>query len=381
MAERGCHHEHQLRKRPVFVRLEYFVPARCGPMKHRITFSSYGNKHQPIGQTTRMLRLAIVSPGAAVREYVALAPRLQEAEIVVLIGRQSVASSATMTTSLASFETLEMALADPNVDIDAVVFHDCTNDIRGQVLEAARQGMHICSSSPMAFTLSEAEEMSRVCRDIGVKLMFGNPLRFAGPNREVERVHVQGKLGTAGLLRIHHWKSTEIWLNQSSREARFAHMAGEVDVSLHTFGCVPTHVLGVEVKADQNAHTMTQVHLGFPNGGMALLDQAVCATPRAPYWSMTLIGESGAAYVDDQRNSHLLVGSGPARSIRSNQYESALLTQLREFVSAIRENRTADSSGDDGCLAQRVASVAAESCSRGEVVNFSESGQGERIDS
>jgi predicted dehydrogenase len=90
-----------------------------------------------------------------------------------------------------------------------------------------------------------------------------------------------------------------------------------------------------------------QLHLGFPNGGMALIDHSWTLPPGDSYFSLSLIGSTGAAYADDHHNRQLLFQGGPPRAILTREGNTCRLGMLQEFVRAIQEDRAPLVTGGD----------------------------------
>ncbi|MDA1274542.1 MAG: hypothetical protein O2960_10905 [Verrucomicrobia bacterium] len=81
-------------------------------------------------------------------------------------------------------------------------------------------------------------------------------------------------------------------------------------------------------------------HLGFPNGGMAIIDVAACRPSPHPYYSMHLIGSAGAAYADDHHNAHLLFDKKGSHALLHARNEIlGIRNLLEEFVNGIVEKR------------------------------------------
>jgi len=113
-----------------------------------------------------------------------------------------------------------------------------------------------------------------------------------------------------------------------------------------------------------------QLHLGFPAGGMALIDCArTLSTRSGSYYSLTLIGSTGAAYADDQHNTNLLFRDG-TQGLRVDQGLGYFALQLQEFVDAVQQSRTPSSSGEQGKRAIEVAQAAIDSCAARRVAKW-----------
>jgi hypothetical protein len=91
------------------------------------------------------------------------------------------------------------------------------------------------------------------------------------------------------------------------------------------------------------------VHLGFPGGGMALLDYAAALPAGDGYEALSVIGAAGAAYADDHHNSQLLFRGGPPSALRVDERGRETDALVREFAAA----RTGAGAFDSGAAAWR----------------------------
>src|SRR5207245_3522260 len=75
------------------------------------------------------------------------------------------------------------------------------------------------------------------------------------------------------------------------------------------------------------------VHLGFPEGAMALVGYA-CVPSAAGYAALTLIGSQGAAYVDDHDNMQIVFGASSAAATPTDEGVVALAAAVQSFFEA-----------------------------------------------
>ena len=125
------------------------------------------------------------------------------------------------------------------------------------------------------------------------------------------------------MLRIHRW----------DHRGNIDSFIAEIDLANWMFGGLPKEIYAVV------RDNYRQVHLGFPGDGMALIDVASTLPPGGDYYSLSLIGSTGAAYADDHHNMNLLFNGGSPSAIRTGQGQAHLLGQLDEFLGALREGR------------------------------------------
>ncbi len=150
--------------------------------------------------------------------------------------------------------------------------------------------------------------------------------RFFPNIRQVQRRHARGHLGEPGLLRIHHWRPER----QLVRDLGF----GEADLALWLFGAMPVS------RHSLSSPDYLQLHLGFPNDGMAVIDVAANRPAPDPYYSLHLMGSEGAAYADDHHNAHLLMDQRGTRAVLHGRNERlAVLAMVEEFVNGLKDQR------------------------------------------
>jgi predicted dehydrogenase len=135
-----------------------------------------------------------------------------------------------------------------------------------------------------------------------------------------------GKLGAPGLVRIHHWQP------QPAGDLRRALLA-QLDIACWLVDQPPTVLFA------QPAENYLQVHLGFADDRMALIDCSTSLAAGDDYYSLSAIGSTGAAYADDHHNMQLVFGGGHPQAVRTSQGDKALLATLQEFIDAAAQSR------------------------------------------
>ena len=163
------------------------------------------------------------------------------------------------------------------------------------------------------------DRLERAARAGGARLAVVNPER-ARPSRRLLRLQIEsGHLGRPGLVRLHRWlpaapPDAAAGGGVGAAGALPLACALDVDVALWLMGALPDAVYAVE--RDGPA---LLVHLGFPGGGMALLDYAAALPPGDGYEALSVIGAAGAAYADDHHNSQLLFRGGHPAALRVDE--------------------------------------------------------------
>ena len=92
-----------------------------------------------------------------------------------------------------AYESVEALLADPNIDAVSVITPNFTHaDIS---IAALKQGKHVLCEKPMAVTLADCEEMVRVSKQVGKKLMIAHNQRFNPSHMLAKELLSQGIIG------------------------------------------------------------------------------------------------------------------------------------------------------------------------------------------
>ena len=333
-----------------------------------------------------MTRLALVGCGGDASELAAARHRLRGASFVAVVDPDldKARLTAQALGAAISAESLEDLLARNADAFDAVIVNS-TNRSHGPLVErAAAAASHVFVESPLALSTDAADTAIQACRSADVHLMVGQAMRLMPSIQQVKESLASGKLGTLGLLRIHRWQpiGTGGWsqLNRDTEESGGTVMhqvVRELDLANWLFEALPTGVYTVgrrQSNAQLDAPDYVQVHLGFPEGGMALIDYSTALPQGSDYFSLSVIGATGAAYADDHHNMNLLYRGGQPSAINSEQRQSHILAQIQEFVSALHEDREPATTGDDGRAAVQVAEAAVESMTSGRAARLAGGG-------
>ncbi len=194
--------------------------------------------------------------------------------------------------------------------------------------------------------------------------MPAHPWRFLPSVQSVKRSLDDNKLGQAGLLRIHRWLPPGEGVG-----ALADRILPDADLACWLFGSTPETVWSLQSAANPE---YIQFHLGFANDGMAMIDVAASLPSGGDYFSLTMIGGTGAAYADDHHNMNLLYSGGQPNAIRASQGRADLVGQLQEFVDAISEQRAPSVTVADTTRAVEVLDQVLESAKSRQVISGKE---------
>ena len=131
------------------------------------------------------------------------------------------------------------------------------------------------------------------------------------------------------------------------------------------FGGAPEKVWTLQTPSNPD---YIQFHLGFANGGMAMIDIACSLPAGGDYFSLSIIGATGTAYADDHHNMNLLYAGDQPNALRTSEGRADLAGQLQEFVDAIHEQRQATVILKDATRAIAVTKQIIESANSNHVI-------------
>ena len=227
-----------------------------------------------------MVRLALVGCIGVAERYARIASRLQNAcflaaadEDLTLARRTARALGASISTS-----GLDELVAAHAKAFDAVLIHsaDCHHQRDGAL--AAQAGKHVLVETPLALSAQQAQSLTDDCQEAGVRLMVGQAGRFLPSVQAVKESLASGRLGEPGLLRVHRWEprpsGSDRRLEQEAEQegAGVYGLACDIDLACWLFEDVPDRVFAVDRRGSHPPLELLdylQLHLGFPNGGMA----------------------------------------------------------------------------------------------------------------
>jgi predicted dehydrogenase len=208
------------------------------------------------------------------------------------------------------------------------------------------------------------ETLFAAARASGVQLAVVNPDRYL-PSRQLIRKQLGGPLGEAGLLRLHRWEPA----NGAAELDRLPEpLLRDLDLTLWLMNRQPDRVYAVEQNSDARTGRYLQVHLGFPHGGMALIDYTSRLPAGDGYQSLSVIASTGAAYADDHQNAQLLYRGERPRAVRTEERAGQLAAVAQEFVDALRDGRDLSASAEQWRDVFAVAGAVQHSLASGRAV-------------
>ena len=318
-----------------------------------------------------MTRLALVGSGPDDAAYARIAPRVCGAPIAAVSdGAQVDSGKAVSAPTLA-----DLLEAHPDA-FDAAIIQTPTDERAGHIEAAATAGKHVLVKGPLGRSAGAARETAESCAD--VVFMAGQIDRFRPDVGAVRASIDAGQMGQLGLVRSHRWQPppTGDWRFDPDRSGGiFIHeLTREIDLAAWLFDGPPDTVFAVARGSDPDRPDAAVVHLGFPDGGMAVLDVTTALPEGEGYWSLQLIGADGAVYADDQHNMQLLYAGGSPAARLTGTGDATVVSQLEAFVNAVNDGADASGSVAAAILALEVAEAAVASAASGRAATRTEDG-------
>jgi predicted dehydrogenase len=193
---------------------------------------------------------------------------------------------------------------------------------------------HVLAVADVGLPSEVKEGLFTIAQNVGVQLAVVNPDRYLS-SRQLIRNQLPIPLGEPELIRLHRWEPAAPPQPSGLPDP----LLRDLDVVLWLAGRRPNRVFAVESKSEDAAGRYVQVHLGFPGGGMAVLDYTDRLPPGDDYRSLSVIASSGAAYADDHQNVQLVYRGGHPQAVRTDERAGLLAAIAQDFVDAIRSRR------------------------------------------
>jgi predicted dehydrogenase len=164
-------------------------------------------------------------------------------------------------------------------------------------------------------------------------------------------------------VRIHHWLSAP---TAPAPLGLPAPLLRDLDMVQWLIAQPPDRVFALERPAA--AGRTVQVHLGFPGGGMALVDYTSGLPDGNGYRSLSVIGAAGAAHADDHQNMQIVYRGGAPQAVRTAEGVRHFTALVQEFLDALHAGRDLSASTADWRGVLAVADAVQKSLASGQAV-------------
>jgi len=248
-----------------------------------------------------------------------------------------------------------------NDQIDAVVICSSTDTHAQFIEEAAAAGKHIFCEKPIDFDLKRIDQALAAVEKASVKLQIGFNRRFDPSFKRVRDMVAGGEIGTPHMVHI-------ISRDPGPPPLDYIKVSGGIflDMTIHDFD-MARYLIGSEVQevyavggvmvdpeiGEAGDLDTTLVTLRYANGAIGSIDnsrQAVYGYDQR----VEVFGSGGGIVVANHTPDNAIVsdanGVHAAKPLYFfiERYTNAFIAEMKEFVAAIREDKTPPVTGIDG---------------------------------
>jgi len=281
-----------------------------------------------------------------------------------------------------------------NTDIDSVYIASPPCFHSGQVQTCAKAGRHVLCEKPLGMSVTEAEEMIEMCKQMGVKLGCAFMMRFAAQHVEAIKLIREGKLGkpTYARAQLSCWYPPieGAWRQDPATGGGGAliDMGGHcIDLLEMFFGKVSRVSCFInntvhDYKSEDSAAEM----LFFENGAIGTVDTFFCIPDNSSKNVLELYGSRGSilakgtigqgsagemvAFLEregkayDAQQARIKAEGIVIAPAKVNTYQA----EIEEFSQAIIEDRESLIGGETGLRNQKIIAACYRSARLGKVV-------------
>lgn len=269
-------------------------------------------------------------------------------------------------------------------DIDAVVICSSTDTHARIIKGAAENGKHIFCEKPIALDLSQIDEALQAVNNAGVKLQIGFNRRFDPNFKKIKELVSSGKIGKPHLIRI------------TSRDPvpppyEYIKTSGGIflDMTIHDFD-MARYLLGdevIEIFATGDVLVDTKIgdfgdidtamiSLKFRNGAIGSIDNS----RKAVYGydqRVEILGSEGCATAFNKTPDQVAISDNQGIHTEKplyfflERYRESYIQEMREFIDAVKNDKTPPVGGIDGRISVLIAIEAKKSLEENRPVKIS----------
>lgn len=322
--------------------------------------------------TARKLKFGILGAGRIGRVHAeTLAFRIPEAEIAVVADANREAAQALANRCAMPRVATSAAEVFADSGIDAVLICTPTDTHADLIEQAAQAGKHIFCEKPVSLSLNKIDSSLAAVKKAGVQLQVGFNRRFDSNFARVRQAVADGEIGKPYLLHI---------VSRDPAPPPIAYLGPSgglfLDMMIHDFD-MARFLLGDEVEEVYAAGGVlvdpavgeagdidtAVVTLQFRSGAIGTIDNSRKAT--FGYDQRVEILGSKGKIASENRYPNQVVVSGE-KSVYTDlplnffmqRYIEAFVTELEEFVRAVREGKPVPVSGEDSRVSVAMALAA-----------------------
>jgi 2-hydroxy-4-carboxymuconate semialdehyde hemiacetal dehydrogenase len=288
-------------------------------------------------------KVVLVGEGAIARQHAAALTRIDDVEVVAVVGGDADATAAFAADLGVARHGLDLAVALDDPDVDAAVLATPTPLHASQAIEVLDAGKHVLVEIPMADCLAGAEAVVAAQARTGLTAMVCHTRRFNPSHQWVHR-----RIRT-GELTLQHLVVTTFFLRRENLNALgqprtwtdhllWHHACHTVDLFLHQTGEPPAEAWALQGPPHPELGIAMDMAVGLRSPSGALCTLALSFNNDGPLGTtFRYIGDTGT-YV--ARYDDLVDGRGePVDLSDLGVALDGVENQDREFVAAVREGR------------------------------------------
>ena len=325
--------------------------------------------------STKLLNVGIIGAGRIGKVHAeTLAFRMPEARILAIADVNREAAQAMAARCGIPTVTESSAAVLANSEIEAVLICSSTNTHADLIVQAAQAGKHIFCEKPIAHNLGQIDRALAAVEASGVKLQIGFNRRFDANFARVRQAVLSGEIGTPRLMHI-------ISRDPAPPPLAYVRVSGGMfmDMTIHDFD-MARFLIGDEVEEIYTSGgVMVDPEIGkagdldtalivlrFRNGVIGSIDN--CRQAAYGYdQRVEILGSEGKIATENCYPNQAMVSTG--KMVRKDlplnffmdRYTESFASELRSFVTAVRENRPTAVTGIDGRIPVVMALAARKS--------------------
>jgi len=300
------------------------------------------------------MRIVVAGEGAIAGKHLAALGRIDDAEVVGLVGGNADDTAAFAAEHGIPWHTLDLDEALARPDADAVILTTPTPLHARQAIAALEAGKHVLVEIPMADSLADAEAVVAAQERTGLTAMVCHTRRFNPSHQWIHRRIAAGELtlqhlvvetfffrrtNTNALGKPRSWTDHLLW----------HHACHTVDLFQHQTGAAAAAVWAAQGPVHPELGIALDMAIGLRAPAGALCTLALSFNNDGPFGTFfRYIGDTGtyvARYDDlvDGYDKPVDLADVPAVVAAGGSYDGIEL-QDREFVAAVAEGREPDAS-------------------------------------
>ncbi len=275
-----------------------------------------------------------------------------------------------------SVGSLEEFLSDP--EVEGVLIATSHQSHRPLIEQAAAAGKHVFVEKPLTTTVAEGRASVAAARDGGVLLQVGHQRRRMAANRRIKSMLESGELGDVETVIAHQsipngfrmaaeaWR----WDPEQSPLGSMTSLGIHMIDTMHYF-VGPIRAVSAFTRAGRSypIDEATVLALEFESGALGTLTTSFF-TPSAN--EISVFGTEAAAYsMEGGSQLQVQVTGENDRKQVTLEAINAVVDELAEFASAIRDETQVETDGEAGLAAIAVLEAAVESAATGRTIELS----------